>query len=77
MDEVNVDEFLKEASNAIDDPEKLFQYIREKATIAIERFLVSKTTARYCKCIYGVSLKLSFIFGTELPTKDVYPSRET
>jgi hypothetical protein len=41
MDEVNVSEFLREASSAIDDPEKLSQYIREKATIAIERFLVS------------------------------------
>jgi len=41
MDEVNLDEFLREMSDAIDDPEKLSQYIREKATIAVERFLVS------------------------------------
>ena len=41
MDEVNLDEFLRETSDAIDDPEKFSQYIREKATIAIERFLVS------------------------------------
>lgn len=41
MDEVNLDEFLKEASDAIDDPDNLSKFIREKATIAIERFLVS------------------------------------
>jgi hypothetical protein len=30
---------LKEASDAVDDPEKLSEFIKEKATIAIERFL--------------------------------------
>lgn len=40
MDEVNLDEFLREAASAIDNPDKLAEYIREKATIAIERFLV-------------------------------------
>ena len=40
MDEVNLDEFLKEASAAIDDQESLAQFFREKVTIAIERFLV-------------------------------------
>lgn len=40
MDEVNLDEFLKEAASAIDNPDILAEYIREKATIAIERFLV-------------------------------------
>ena len=40
MDEVNVDEFLREAARVIDDPDKLALYLREKATIAIERFLV-------------------------------------
>lgn len=39
VDEMNLDEFLKEISEAIDDPEKLSQYVREKATIGIERFL--------------------------------------
>ena len=47
MDEVNLDEFLKEMSDAIDDPEKLSQYIREKATIAVERFLVSCDTTHF------------------------------
>jgi hypothetical protein len=42
MDEVNVDELLREAASVIDDPDKLAQYIREKATIAIERFLVRR-----------------------------------
>lgn len=41
MDEVNLDEFLKEAASAIDNPDILAEYIREKTTIAIERFLVS------------------------------------
>lgn len=41
MDEVDLDEFLKEASDAFDDPDLLAQFIREKATIAVERFLVS------------------------------------
>ena len=40
MDEVNLDEFLKEAASAIDNPDILAEYIREKATIAIERFIV-------------------------------------
>ena len=32
---------MKEASEAVEDPEKLSEFIREKSTIAIERFLVS------------------------------------
>jgi hypothetical protein len=39
MDEVNLDEFLKEASSALDDPDKLTEFFREKATIAVQRFL--------------------------------------
>ena len=41
IDEVDLDQILKEASDALDDPELLAQFIREKATVAIERFLVS------------------------------------
>jgi hypothetical protein len=41
IDEVDLDDFLKEASEAIDDADKLSQFLREKATIAVERFLVS------------------------------------
>jgi hypothetical protein len=41
MDEVDLDELLREASEALEDTEKLAGFIREKATIAIERFLVS------------------------------------
>ena len=41
MDEVDVDEFLKEGFEAIDNPEKLASFVREKSTIAMERFLVS------------------------------------
>ena len=41
VDEVDLNEFLKETSEAIDNPETLTNFLREKATIAIERFLVS------------------------------------
>jgi hypothetical protein len=44
MDEVDIDEFLREAATAIDDPDALIRFIREKSTIAIERFLVRWTT---------------------------------
>ena len=40
MDEVDLDALLKEASEAMDDAEDFAQFLREKATIAIERFLV-------------------------------------
>lgn len=39
MDELNIDEFVKEASVALEDDNLLRQFIKEKATIAIERFL--------------------------------------
>ncbi len=41
MDEVNLDEFLKEVTEALDDPKKFTEYVREKTTVAVERFLVS------------------------------------
>ena len=44
MDEVDIHEFVKEASEAIEDAGKLSEFIREKSTIAIERFLVSLLT---------------------------------
>jgi hypothetical protein len=40
VDEVNIDDFVKEASIALEDEEQLREFIKEKATIAIERFLV-------------------------------------
>ena len=43
MDEVELESFLKEASEAIDDAGKLAEFIRDKATMAIERFVVSLT----------------------------------
>jgi hypothetical protein len=39
IDEVNLDEFLKEASGAIVDSDRFTDFVREKATVAIERFL--------------------------------------
>ena len=39
IDEVNLDEFLKEASDAIVDADRFTDFVREKATVAIERFL--------------------------------------
>lgn len=46
MDEVDIEEILKEASEAMDDPDGLAAFFKEKATIAIERFLVSMTAGR-------------------------------
>ena len=40
VDELDIDSFLKEASEAIDDPDRLAEFIQEKATVAVERFLV-------------------------------------
>ncbi len=42
VDELDIDSFLREASEAIDDPDRLAEFIQEKATIAVERFLVSR-----------------------------------
>eukprot|EP00546_Thalassionema_frauenfeldii_P003631 CAMPEP_0178935276 /NCGR_PEP_ID=MMETSP0786-20121207/24431_1 /TAXON_ID=186022 /ORGANISM="Thalassionema frauenfeldii, Strain CCMP 1798" /LENGTH=1600 /DNA_ID=CAMNT_0020613357 /DNA_START=111 /DNA_END=4914 /DNA_ORIENTATION=+ len=39
MDEVNLDEFLREASNAITDSDRLAEFIQEKTSLAIQRFL--------------------------------------
>jgi len=39
MDEVDLDEFLKEASEALADADNLASFLREKSTKAIERFL--------------------------------------
>ncbi|KAG7347921.1 hypothetical protein IV203_016626 [Nitzschia inconspicua] len=39
VDELNIDEFVKEASEALEDDGLLRQFVKEKATIAIERFL--------------------------------------
>ena len=39
MDEVDLDQFLRDASHAMEDEDKLNEFIREKTTVAIERFL--------------------------------------
>ena len=39
LDEVDIDEFLREASEAFVDTDKLTIFLREKTTLAIERFL--------------------------------------
>jgi hypothetical protein len=70
MDEVNLDEFLKEASAAIDDQESLAQFFREKVTIAIERFLVRPTSfARLSCCV-----RILTLLRTELLAENVYSS---
>lgn len=43
IDEVDIDEFLKEAAKVIEDADRLTDFVREKSTIAIERFLVSSS----------------------------------
>lgn len=78
MDEVNLDEFLREMSDAIDDPEKLSLYIREKTTIAVERFLVSAVgvCSLPCYSFYDNITYVSRCLCTELPSKNVNPGRE-
>ena len=39
VDDINIDEFVKEASVALEDETKLREFIKEKSIIAIERFL--------------------------------------
>ena len=46
IDEVELESFLKEASEALDDANKLAEFIREKAATAIERFVVSRGTSQ-------------------------------
>lgn len=41
VDEVNVDELVKEASEALEDDELFRYFIKDKVSMAIERFLVS------------------------------------
>lgn len=55
MDEVDLDQFLKEASDALDDSELLTQFIRDKATIAIERFLVSGLQAINTSSVFSTA----------------------
>lgn len=43
IDEVDLEQLLKDASKAMDESDDFSQFLREKATIAIERFLVSAT----------------------------------
>lgn len=73
MDEVNLDEFLKEAASAIDNPDMLAEYIREKATIAIERFLVS-CLIHICFLSCSADSRWSII---ELFAQNVYSGRKT
>ncbi len=41
IDEVDLEQLLKDAAKAMDESDDFSQFLREKATIAIERFLVS------------------------------------
>ena len=41
MDEFDFDIFIKEISDVIVDPEKTMNYITERSTVLVERFLVS------------------------------------
>ena len=70
MDEVNLDEFLKEAASAIDNPDILAEYIREKATIAIERFLVCHLYMPHLFFFYCQAEHLTHI---ELSCRTIYP----
>ena len=70
MDEVNLDEFLKEAASAIDNPDILAEYIREKATIAIERFLVRHFLCLIC---FFSNVKAEHLTHIELSCRTIYP----
>lgn len=59
IDEVDLEEFLKEAAEAIEDADRLTGFVREKATVAIERFLVR---VLYCRSAF-------LIDGTFILTK--------
>ena len=76
MDEVDLDEFLKEASDAIDDADRLSDFIREKSTIAVERFLVSYSRSSPAMSFDAVLLITNVSSFTGLPTEDVHTSRE-
>jgi hypothetical protein len=60
MDEVNLDEFLKDTASAIDDPEKLSAYLCEKATLAVERFLVRNSNLIGEKCAHIILSRTIF-----------------
>jgi len=66
MDEVELDKFLKEASEAIDDADKLADFIRDKASSAIERFLVSCfyycLPARTNDCVIQIGVLINIVF---------------
>jgi len=66
MDEVELDKFLKEASEAIDDADKLADFIRDKASSAIERFLVSCfyycLPARTNDCVIQIGVLTNIVF---------------
>ena len=72
MDEVNIDEFVKEASIALEDEEQLREFIKEKATIAIERFLV-RVTQSFVLTMVAWTYSLTFVFPFSLSSKDYIP----
>jgi hypothetical protein len=55
IDEVDVEEFLKEAADVIEDAERLTDFVREKSTIAIERFLVGDMAVVCCSISISTS----------------------
>jgi hypothetical protein len=66
MDEVDLDEFLREASEAIEDPDKLAEFVREKSTIAIERFLVRRERYKQSLSDFVAGITISDIFARPL-----------
>ena len=76
MDEVEIDKLLKEASEAIDDADKLAAFIREKAASAVERFLVSHLLKFYLDLKF-LLIDLSPLLLEGLPAKAIDPRRAT
>jgi len=79
VDGINVDEFVKEASIALEDEGMLREFIKEKATIAVERFLVRisrvSSRCRYIPCEHFLNIFLLSLPG--LSSKNVDPCRKT
>lgn len=59
IDEVDLEEVLKEAADAIEDADRLTDFIREKSTVAIERFLVGSFASMHSRLLPRVFLTTS------------------
>ncbi len=59
VDDFNIDAFVKEASVALEDDAMLREFIKEKATIMVERILVSIFPC-FCSFMFRLLVSKSF-----------------